>query len=53
VKKQNFVFVKNKPLFSTYFFDRAKNARFLTRAPTPPPALFEKTAIFSHSKKNA
>jgi hypothetical protein len=49
-KKQNFTFVKSKPLFPTNFSARAKNARFLTRAPTRTR---EKTVLFSHSKKNA
>jgi hypothetical protein len=48
-KKQNFMFVKNKTLFSTYFFARAKNGRFLTRAPTP----LEKRPFLVTRKKNA
>jgi hypothetical protein len=51
VKKENFMFVKNKPLFSTYFFARAKNGRFLTRAPTPPPALLRKWQFLVNRKK--
>jgi hypothetical protein len=49
-----FMFAKNKPLFPTYFFSHAKYTRFLTRAHTHPyTRTFKKTAIFSHTKKNA
>jgi hypothetical protein len=45
--KQNFVFIKNKPLFSTYFFARAKKTRFITRASRTR----EKTVIFKKMRE--
>jgi hypothetical protein len=42
---------KQSSFFPLIFFARAKNARFLTRAPTPPPTLLRKRP-FLVTRKN-